>query len=321
MSGTAPHIATELLSLADELTALVRRISESVDRDGSDAEAEVHLGRVRRHVELALRDLGAPRPLVAGAPSPAAAGARRPGELSEYDEAFAAALEELHDARAGLVFDERGALGVQCDEDGWVRGQVQEFGNALDVNVALGDGPESAATPEGEPHFSGNTDAISAPELIGFFQLQSKTGLLTIEAPGETFSLTYIDGDLCRVTSSDSPEGQRLGELLIGLGHLTDDQLGELLERKAPGLRIGELLRDQGGLSDEAISEALQLQVQGIFQRLCDLGGCRFTFHEGAGSDTASRRRYNVTHLLLETARRKDEHLHQERSGLELLDD
>ena len=102
---------------------------------------------------------------------------------------------------------------------------------------------------------------------------------------------------------------------------LTDDQLGELLERKAPGLRIGELLRDQGGLSDEAISEALQLQVQGIFQRLCDLGGCRFTFHEGAGSDTASRRRYNVTHLLLETARRKDEHLHQERSGLELLDD
>lgn len=319
MTGLDVTTLNELRSLADELTAKLHGLGEATAPSIEHGSLE----RARRYALLALEDLGAPRPLVPGAPSPVAAEAYRTRTLSGYDPELADGLQRLFNASHGLVFDERGALAARPADDAAAAAPLSTAAGAMQVAVSLDASTAFDEAPEpqaGPADFSGHTDAVSVPELIGFFQLQAKSGVLRIEASHEAFSLTYIDGDLCRVTSSNSPVGERLGELLVQLGHLTDERLQELMAADEPGMKIGELLRRDGGLPAEAISAALELQIQGIFARLCEVGGARFTFHAGAGSDTATKRRYNVTHLLLETARRKDEDLHEQREGLDLLD-
>ncbi len=325
MPGTHPTHLTEIRSLAEELAERLHGLGPSTE----DSLSSAVLDRVRRHTELALEDLGSPRPLAPGAPSPSRTAAFRTRELSDYDEDLADALCRLFEVRSGVLFDDRGTLGARPtghdQESPPAAGAAGAAGATGAMRVTLNldeatafDAPSDA--PAGAPDFSGHTDAVSVPELIGFFQMQSKTGVLRIKAARETFSLTYIGGELCRVTSSSSPAGQRLGELLISLGFLTEERLQELLENSPSGLKIGEALRRNGELLPESISAALKLQVQGIFERLCDVTGASFTFHAGTGTDTATKRRYNVTHLLLETARRKDEDLHGQRQGLDLLE-
>lgn len=319
MTGLDVTTLNELRSLADELTEKLHGLGEATAPSIEHGSLE----RARRYALLALEDLGAPRPLVPGAPSPVVAEAYRTRTLSGYDPELADGLQRLFNASHGLVFDERGALAARPADDAAPAAPLSTAAGAMQVAVSLDASTAFDEAPEpqaGPADFSGHTDAVSVPELIGFFQLQAKSGVLRIEASHEAFSLTYIDGDLCRVTSSNSPVGERLGELLVQLGHLTDERLQELMAADEPGMKIGELLRRDGGLPAEAISAALELQIQGIFARLCDVSGARFTFHAGAGSDTATKRRYNVTHLLLETARRKDEDLHEQREGLDLLD-
>ena len=192
----------------------------------------------------------------------------------------------------------------------WVQHRVDEIQRAL--SVAFGEDDflgveEEAPKPFAAPEFIGNTDALSVPELIGFFQLQGKTGVLTIDARQEQFSLEYLRGELIHAGSTSSPDGQRLGEVLVKLGHLTQSKLERLLAGKSSAERLGDALRRGEVVGEEALAEALQYQIQNIFYRLFDLKGCRFTFREGLEGEPRARVRYNVTRLLLETARHRDE--------------
>lgn len=192
----------------------------------------------------------------------------------------------------------------------WVQHRVDEIKRAL--TAAFGDDeilPDAESTPKpfAAPEFMGNTDALSVPELVGFFQLQGKTGVLAIDARHEQFSLEYLRGELIHACSSSSPDGHRLGEVLVQFGHLTESKLERLLAGKSSAERLGDALRRGEVVAEEALAEALQYQVQNIFYRLFDLKGCRFTFREGLEGEPRARVRYNVTRLLLETARHKDE--------------
>ncbi|QDV06778.1 hypothetical protein Poly30_22930 [Planctomycetes bacterium Poly30] len=206
------------------------------------------------------------------------------------------------------------AQGGRSDEEGgssvWVQHRVDEIQRAL--TAAFGDDEilpdlETAPKPFAAPEFIGNTDALSIPELIGFFQLQGKTGVLTIDARHEQFTLEYLRGELIHAGSSSSPDGHRLGEVLVKLGHLTESKLERLLAGKSDAERLGDALRRGEVVGEDALAQALQYQIQNIFYRLFDLGGCRFTFREGLEGEPRARVRYNVTRLLLETARHRDE--------------
>lgn len=192
----------------------------------------------------------------------------------------------------------------------WVQSRVDEIQRAL--TAAFGDDellPDFEAPPKpfASPEFIGNTDTLSVPELVGFFQLQGKTGVLTIDARQEQFKLEYLRGELIHAGSSSSPDGHRLGEVLVRLGHVTEAKLNGLLVGKSDAERLGDALRRGDIVSEDALAQALEYQVQNIFHRLFDLGGCRFTFREGLEGEPRARVRYNVTRLLLETARHRDE--------------
>ncbi|MEM8712708.1 MAG: DUF4388 domain-containing protein, partial [Planctomycetota bacterium] len=140
---------------------------------------------------------------------------------------------------------------VQGEGDGdgssvWVQHRVDEIQRAL--TAAFGDEEnvpeeETAPKPFSPPEFIGSTDALSIPELIGFFQLQRKTGVLTIDARQEQFTLEYLRGELIHARSSSAPDGQRLGEVLVRLGYLTESKLERLLAGKSNAERLGDALR------------------------------------------------------------------------------
>ncbi len=153
----------------------------------------------------------------------------------------------------------------------------------------------------------GNSWTIAIPELIGFLSNTRKTGALWVHAPGETFLLQMREGVLVHATSDSTPEGERLGELLVENGALTADELKAFLDQmQAPGM-IGIALFREKRIREEDLIEALTNQVQRLFHRMLNAGHCVFRFQEGAQLLAEHHVRLNVMQLLLETARTFDE--------------
>lgn len=333
---------TDLLALASDVKARLRQLEgvgdQALDRTNRERPESGVLGRVRNHLELAIEALGAPTWGFASSTASLPI-------TGFYSSSIYKALKDLRERKGhgngaqpsteatrlanrpqaisadpipsdGLpqppVKLEPNDRAQSADEEpsAWVKSRVDEIQRAL--SAAFGDDemlPDEQLQPKpfGTPEFMGNTDTLSVPELVGFFQLQGKTGVLTVDARQEQFKLEYLRGELIHAGSSSSPDGERLGQILIQLGHLTEGKLQGLLVGKSQAERLGEALRRGEIISDEALAQALQVQVQRIFYRMFNLGGCRFTFREGLEGEPRARVRYNVTRLLLETARHHDE--------------
>lgn len=335
----------ELLELASDVKDRLRRLEAAQATHGADDHVDSGaLLRARNHLELALEALGAPTwGFAAPAGSLKITGfysseiykalrdlrnapgkgrspqrkspAERSGPVLSKDEAEAPAEPAVEPAAEETLAPAPPAPADAAPVGGesgskWVKSRVDEIQRAL--TAAFGEDEllpdlESPPKPFAQPEFIGNTDVLSVPELIGFFQLQGKTGVLTIDARDEQVKLEYLRGELIHAASSRSPEGQRLGDILVDMGHLSREGLDELLADKAAAERLGDTIRRGELVPEAALAQALETQVQNIFHRLFDVGGCRFTFREGLEGEPRARVRYNVTRLLLETARVRDE--------------
>ena len=160
--------------------------------------------------------------------------------------------------------------------------------------------------------FQGNSWTIPLPELIGFLAYGRKTGVLWVDSPKENFLIGLENGRLMHATSDRTPEGLRLGEILVGLGYLTRRQLERFLETTGgvesnDATLTGELLMSSGMINDEELEHALRHQVQQLFHRLIDTENAIFSFREGMQVALAYHVEQNIPQLLLESARVQDE--------------
>lgn len=155
--------------------------------------------------------------------------------------------------------------------------------------------------------FHGYSWAIALPDLMGFLQLQQKSGVLRANIGSEVVALVFDRGDLLHASSDNSPPGSRLGEILVAQGAIDRAGLEQFVLRYAttPG-RLGDALASEGLISREALRRALDEQVEGIFRRLFRATNAYYTFREGHSEANATIRR-NVCQLLLETCRVRDE--------------
>lgn len=57
-------------------------------------------------------------------------------------------------------------------------------------------------------------------------------------------------------------ESRRIGEILVDLGYVTEEQVARALEVQAtnPGKKIGRLLVEMGILTDQQVFRAIELQ-------------------------------------------------------------
>jgi hypothetical protein len=154
----------------------------------------------------------------------------------------------------------------------------------------------------------GDTRTIAIADLIGWLGVQEKTGVLTIRTDGENFTLMFKQGSLIHAASDNPPRGARLGEVMVGLGLITQHQLDQFLGRYAESSeRVGEAMEREELVTKDQLRRALEAQVQRLFLRMFEDSKASFSFAEGGFPEADHRIRMNVTHLVLESARQRDE--------------
>ena len=166
--------------------------------------------------------------------------------------------------------------------------------------------PELSVSRQG---LQGTSWTIPLTELVGFLAYGRKTGVLWVDSPEENFLLGLEDGRLMHATSDRTPEGLRVGEILVGQGFLTRTQLERFLAQRAEGEEelAGESLLTAGMINADELHGALVHQVQQLFLRLIDTKSAIFRFREGMRVQLAYQVDLNIPKLLLESARVHDE--------------
>jgi hypothetical protein len=153
----------------------------------------------------------------------------------------------------------------------------------------------------------GNSWSIPLPDLIGFLAAGHKTGVLWVDSPEENFLIGLVDGKLMHATSDCAAEGTRMGEVLVGMGSLTQGQLDRFLEEREGDSLSGETLLEAGLISPGELQQALSHQAQQLFHRLIETKNAIFRFREGMEVMLTHEMSLNTTQLILESARQKDE--------------
>lgn len=147
---------------------------------------------------------------------------------------------------------------------------------------------------------------LPTPDLVNFLAAQKKTGLLEVITDIEQFTLEFDDGDIVHAQSNRTPEGQRLGDILVARTAV-DRRMLEQVRQASGAQRLGETLVEQDRITKEQLLDALRVQIHWLFQRLFEQPAHRFCFWSGPPLNADSNVRLNATALLLDGARAFDE--------------
>lgn len=154
----------------------------------------------------------------------------------------------------------------------------------------------------------GNVATIPMAELLSFLAFSKKTGVLWVDSPDENFLLGMVQGQLMHANSDRTPEGLRLGEILVGLGCLTRRQLERFISQIGKDQPVtGDKLVEGGMISKEELRSALLYQVQQLFHRLVKTKNAMFRFREGMEVMLSHQVSLDINSLLLDNARALDE--------------
>jgi hypothetical protein len=121
----------------------------------------------------------------------------------------------------------------------------------------------------------GTLRAFSATDVFGLLGSQRKAGVLTVESPEDSITVSFLGGQIVTANSAVRSLDDRVGGLLVRSGKLAPDQLRAFLAaRKATGEPLAVLLAGQKAVSPEDLAQALRLQV-------CRISLAAFRWTEG----------------------------------------
>lgn len=202
------------------------------------------------------------------------------------------------------------------DEESREAGKKEEKGGFLRRLFHRSEGETGEKKPNELPTFDvsqqgllGNSWTVSLSELIAFLGHGRKSGVLWVDSPDENFLIGMANGQVMHASSSRTPEGLRLGEILVGRGYLTRRQLDRFLtSRNLDGGNVsGEAFLESGMITGDELRAALTQQVQQLFYRFVHAKNAVFRFREGLQVALQHQVCLNVNQLLLDSARHQDE--------------
>ncbi|MCP5023781.1 MAG: DUF4388 domain-containing protein [bacterium] len=182
------------------------------------------------------------------------------------------------------------------------------FHRAEDETPQEGTGEfEAPALNASHQGLQGNSWSVPMTELLNFLAFSRKTGVLWVDTPTENYMLGITDGILMHGSSDHSPEGLRIGEVLVGFGFITRRQLDRFIANTEGCSTTGESLLENGMITADELRHALVYQVQQLFIRLATQQHAIFHFREGFEVPQAYQVRMDINQLLLSTAQARDE--------------
>jgi len=153
----------------------------------------------------------------------------------------------------------------------------------------------------------GDLSTMGLEDILQWLAVGKKTGVLELRGVLHTKRVSFQDGRITAVWSSDPRE--YLGQYLLAFSRITEDQLREALAtQEDENQLLGRILINRQLVTEAEIRKIVQLKVEeAIFDTfLWDIGS--FEFHDGAPShQKAMLLSLDVTGIVLEGARRMDE--------------
>lgn len=154
--------------------------------------------------------------------------------------------------------------------------------------------------------FSGVLGEITVPDLLSFFNMFRKTGIIHFELQGGRKSLYFLQGEIVYATSTFAAED--LGEILFSLGRVERGVLLKIRQQVSDRATLGKLLVEQGVVSPKDLWLAARGQVEGIIYNVAAVQQGGFYFEDRAvDQEQILRLSMSTQNLILEGLRRQDE--------------
>jgi hypothetical protein len=111
----------------------------------------------------------------------------------------------------------------------------------------------------------GTLKVFSMTEIFQMLGLQRKTGVLSVEGEDDSITISFLGGSVVAAESVAHRLDNRLGNLLLRAGYVTQEQLDHVLAiQKETRQRMGFLLVREGLVEPGELREALKLQISRI---------------------------------------------------------
>ncbi len=161
----------------------------------------------------------------------------------------------------------------------------------------------------------GDLDSISLADVFQTLSMTQQEGTLIVQNPDQRKRIFFHGKGVSLVTTGEKKMG-KLGDLLVGLGKITPEQLEEALALQTQkNIRVGEALAELGYSSLHDIEQAVRQQIEEEIYDLFSWENASFEFLEGPPDEGSfsedglpiTKLSFNVNALIMEAARRIDE--------------
>lgn len=164
----------------------------------------------------------------------------------------------------------------------------------------------TAAIPGEEVSMAGVLGDLGVADLLSFFNMFRKTGILRFTLEGGGKDLYFQQGEVVFATSTFVEED--LGEIVYGLGKVDRDALQKARQFVTARKALGKVLVEKGFVSSKDLWQATRSQVETIVYHL-------FSFHQGGYAfivraledEEIIRLSMSTQNLIMEGLRRVDE--------------
>ncbi|MDC0707394.1 DUF4388 domain-containing protein [Stigmatella sp. ncwal1] len=111
------------------------------------------------------------------------------------------------------------------------------------------------------PGLSGDFATMPLRDAVSYLGNRRSSGVLRVQRPGVFKELTLSQGAV--ISASSNQPREFLGQFLINMGHLTEDQLGRAFEtQRVTDMLLGKILVMQGIIPEPTVQNTLNLKFR-----------------------------------------------------------
>jgi hypothetical protein len=156
---------------------------------------------------------------------------------------------------------------------------------------------------------SGTLKDFGIADILQLIGHQTKTGRLTLKSGGEEVEVFFIDGNVVFASDKARPGKNLLGTLLLRAEMISGEQLDEALSTQQRTLkRLGDILIEMGAVTQQQLAQMMRLQTTETLYKLFAWKNGSYEFsQEDVDPSRSTFDAIRAESVLLEGFRRMDE--------------